>query len=210
MPAVTRKPGSTRARRRDRARTDLLAILRRLLEEGETFSEISVERLACDAGISRTTFYVYFEDKNDLLRAWFGAACEELDRAARGWWELAPGVDRDTRRAALARIVATYRPHGALMVATHDAVGQDPATRRLVEAAMADWIAGLERHIVAGQAAGRIDPSLPPAETAYWLQWMAERGLHQLPADADPESLDRLLDAYTAIVWNTLYAPVPR
>ena len=35
---------------------------------------------------------------------------------------------------------------------------------------------------------------------------MAERGLHQLVRDAPDEELAVLVDAYTCIVWNTLYA----
>jgi hypothetical protein len=48
---------------------------------------------------------------------------------------------------------------------------------------------------------------LPAAETAYWLQWMAERGLHRMVRAESRSSQDRLAEAYTSIVWNTLYAP---
>ena len=37
---------------------------------------------------------------------------------------------------------------------------------------------------------------------------MAERGLHQLVRTATDAELERLVDAYAGIVWNTLYAPV--
>lgn len=201
----TRK--SLRARRRDDARARLLEIVQRLLEAGETFNEISVERLAAEAGISRTTFYVYFEDKSDLLRAWFTDVTHQLNDAAAGWWSLGPGACREDLRDALARIVHSYRPHTTLMAATHDAVGYDAGARQLVIDAMNDYVSGLRRHIKAGQAAGFIDRSLPAAETAYWLQWMAERGLHQIPLDADEHEIERLIDAYTGIVWNALYAP---
>jgi hypothetical protein len=36
---------------------------------------------------------------------------------------------------------------------------------------------------------------------------MSERGLHQLVRQATDAEVDRLVEAYTAIVWNTLYAP---
>jgi AcrR family transcriptional regulator len=209
MPAVTRKPTRSRAQRRDRARGEVLAILRGLLERGQAFSEISVERLASEAGISRTTFYVYFEDKTDVLRAWYAEMTEELVAAAQHWWELGPDATRDDLRAALRRIVAAYRPHTALLTATHEAAGYDPGVRDLVESAMEIYIAGLRRHIRAGQRAGFIDPELPAAQTAFWLQWMAERGLHRAVAAPEPE-LERLIDAYAAILWNALYAPAAR
>jgi hypothetical protein len=67
-------------------------------------------------------------------------------------------------------------------------------------------IAGLRKHIRSGQAAGFVDERLPAAPTAAWLTWMAERGLHRLVRDAADADLTELVDAYTSIVWNTLYA----
>jgi hypothetical protein len=58
-----------------------------------------------------------------------------------------------------------------------------------------------------GQAAGFVDPDLPATQTTSWLTWMAERGFHQLVRGAEEAELRALIDAYTAIVWNTLYAP---
>jgi len=48
------------------------------------------------------------------------------------------------------------------------------------------------------------------AQTSYWLQWMAERGLHRMGRVREEEEVDRLIDAYAGIVWNTLYAPTQR
>jgi hypothetical protein len=45
-----------------------------------------------------------------------------------------------------------------------------------------------------------------PAETAAWLTWMAERGLHQSGRDATDGGDERLIDAYASIVWITLNA----
>jgi len=54
-------------------RRRLLEVVQQLLDEGESFTEMSVERLVSEAGISRSTFYVYFEDKGDLLRTTMSA-----------------------------------------------------------------------------------------------------------------------------------------
>ena len=69
-------------------------------------------------------------------------------------------------------------------------------------------VGGLRHHIREGQKAGFVDPKLLPQETAEWLAWMAERGIHQLIRTAKGKQLERLVDAYADIVWNTLYAPV--
>lgn len=200
----------TRARRREEARTRLLAVVERRLRAGETFADIKVGEIVAEAQLSRTTFYVYFEDKADLLRTWYDDVSITIMRAARTWWALGPAVDRDDLRSALAGIVAAYRPHPELMAATHEALGSDQAVRQSVDTAMENYIVGLTAHIERGQTAGFVDPALPPRDTAYWLQWMAERGLHRMVRNESSARTDALLDAYTLIVWNTLYAPARR
>lgn len=208
MPSVTRKRQSNRAARRDEIRHRLLEVVERLLDDGENFTEISVERMVAQADLARSTFYLYFEDKGDLLVAWFGEITGELESVARGWWNLGPEATRDDLRAALEHIVKAYRPHTTLMAAVYDAAAYDGEVRALVMAMMNRNIAGLRKHIRAGQKAGSVDPGLLPDQTAGWLTWMAERGLHQLVRTASEAELERLVDAYTAIIWNTLYAPV--
>lgn len=207
MPSVTRKRQSSRAARRDEIRHRLLEAVERLLEAGESFTEISVERMVAEAGLARSTFYLYFQDKGDLLVAWFAEITGELESAARGWWDLGPQATREDLRAALETIVKTYRPHTHLMAAMYDAAAYDAEVRSPVTAMMKRNIAGLRKHIRAGQEAGSVDPTLLADQTAGWLTWMAERGLHQLVRTASDAEVERLVDAYTGIIWNTLYAP---
>jgi AcrR family transcriptional regulator len=206
MPSVTRKTQTGRAERRDQIRARLLDAVERLLADGENFTELPVERLVSLAGVSRSTFYVYFEDKGELIRAWLADIIAELDVAAQGWWSLGADADWDDLRAALGRVVAVYRPHTTLMAAAFDAAAYDGGVREQVDQLMQRNTAGLRKHIRSGQAGGFVDEKLLAAQTAAWLTWMAERGLHQLVRDADEADLERLVDAYATIVWNTLYA----
>ena len=65
-------PRSDRGRRdrRGAAQEKLLAALERQLENGTSFAAVNVADLAADAGISRATFYIHFQDKVDLLEEW--------------------------------------------------------------------------------------------------------------------------------------------
>jgi AcrR family transcriptional regulator len=199
-----------RADRREQVGDRLLAAVEALLAEGSTYPEISVERMVGAAGMSRSTFYVYFEDKGQVLRAWFARIAEELAGAASAWWRLDGDVTRTDVHGALRTIVDTYRPHMALMAAVYDAATYDAGVREEVDTMMRANAAGLRKHIRAGQEAGWIAPNLPPAETAAWLTWMAERGFHLMLRQADDAQLRALTDAYTDVVWNALYAPVAR
>ncbi len=209
MASVTRKQQSTRTGRRDEMRDRLLIDVEQLIADGASYTELSVERLASIAGVSRSTFYVYFEDKSELLRAWFGEIIGQVGGAARRWWTLPGDATREDLHAALQHLVATYRPHALLMAAVVDASGYDPAVRAAVAEMMRGNTAGLRKHIREGQRAGSVDPDLRPAETASWLTWMAERGLHQLIRGASDPEVDRLVEAYTDIVWKTLYVGAP-
>src|SRR5665213_1836214 len=116
--------------------------------------------MVSEAGLSRSTFYVYFEDKGDLLRAWFAGVTTEVENAARDWWALGADASREDLRAALRGVVTIYRPHATLMAAMYDAAAYDPAVRELVDGMMGGNVAGLRKHIRAGQKAGFIDPEL--------------------------------------------------
>ena len=198
---------SPRARRRIEVRRQLVEVVDRLVGDGESYADLTVERLAQAAGMSRSTFYLYFEDKGELLRAWFESVSDELVDAARDWWALGPQVTRDDVHAALGAILRAYRPHVTLMAVTYDAAAHDPAVRELTQGLIDISVAGLRKHIRAGQKAGFVDPDLRPEQTAAWLTWMAERGFNQLVRGAGDAELTRLLDGYVDIVWKTLYLP---
>jgi AcrR family transcriptional regulator len=210
MPSVTRKAQNSRAARRDELRDQLLEVVERLIDEGESFTEISVERIVAEADISRTTFYVYFADKGDMLSAWFADIAAEVAAGSSGWWEMGAQSTREDLRGAIESAVNAYRPHIALMAASFHAAAYDATVHELTDAFMESNVASLCEHVIAGQKAGFVDPSLPAADVAVWLLWMAERGFHAIMRDVDDAELQRQIDAYTAIVWNTLYAPTHR
>ncbi|MGH2937431.1 MAG: TetR/AcrR family transcriptional regulator [Solirubrobacterales bacterium] len=208
MASVTRKTQSSRVERRQELLEQLLGVVEGLFADGETFTELSVERLVSEAGISRSTFYVYFEDKGELLNAWLEQIIDEVAESTGPWYGLTAEATRDDLRVALAQLIESYQPHTQLMAAVLDATTYDPSVRAGVEQIMRRNVAGLRHHICAGQRDGFIDPALPAKETAEWLTWMAERGFHQLIRTAVERELELLTDSYTDIVWSTLYAPV--
>jgi AcrR family transcriptional regulator len=209
MASVTRKTQSSRARRREEIQARLLDAVEQMLADGESYTEVSVERLVQHADISRSTFYVYFEDKGDLLRAWFAQITGLLEGAAGDWWSLEGDISRADVHAALDRITRAYRPHAALMAAVYDAATYDLAVRDEVRGMIDFNTAGLRKHIRTGQQAGWVATNLPAAETAAWLTWMAERGFHRMLRDAADEDVAGVVDAYTDVVWNALYRFAP-
>jgi AcrR family transcriptional regulator len=202
-PRKGRKQGQAR---RDELRGVVMAAVEGHLRSGASFAELNVADVAKEAGISRSTFYAYFVDKTNLLRTWYAEFNLGLLAAAREWWALDGSATHADLQRALGHIMEVYRLHPELLAATHEAIGLDEGVRDAVEEAMRQYIDGTRIHIESGQRAGFVDPALPAAETAYWLQWMAERTLHMM-ARRSGGDLGRMLEAYTQIIWNTLYAP---
>lgn len=174
--------------------------------QGESYTVLSVERIVREAGISRATFYVYFEDKSDLLRALAEDFMDRIIVAASDWWTLTADADKDDLRAAMRAIFDAYLPHKVVMAGVVEVASYDAGLQVLFGALLERTIADVARHIEQGQAGGYVTPGIDARRTAAWLTWMAERGLYQLVAPAPQETVERLLDSITDITWNTLYA----
>ena len=69
------------------------------MRDGASFTELSVDRLSTEAGISRASFYIYFEDKGHLLRRLAGQVFADLADSAERWWGVAWRHDPDDVRA---------------------------------------------------------------------------------------------------------------
>jgi AcrR family transcriptional regulator len=206
MPGRRGRPAADRSK----ARVELAHQILTAAEEAilsARFADLSIDQLTRQAGISRSKFYVYFQDKDDLVRAWFSDIWSQIHQAQSDWWTLDAESTRDDLRRALTRLVQAYRPHATLMAAVHDQALHNPTIRSEVDAVIQRNVSGLAVHIRAGQNAGFVDRHVDPDETAAWLTWMAERTQHALDPDLDEHTLQRHTDTYTDIVWQTLYAP---
>lgn len=205
MVSVARKPQTTRQQRREQIEGRLLEATERLMRDGASFTELSVDRLAGEAGISRATFYIYFEDKGQLLRQMARQVFGELEAAAAHWWQAVSRHDPQDLRTAMTLIIAGYRRHQVVIGALNEMAAYDPQVAATYREILVGISASLTRVIRDGQADGSIRPDLPPDATASALTWMVERACHQnLPYQ--PQSRDdELATALTQITWSALY-----
>jgi AcrR family transcriptional regulator len=187
-------------------RDRLGAAVEAMMAGGESYTELSVERIVTEGGISRATFYVYFEDKSDLLRALAEGFIERILEAASVWWNLPPSATKADLREALGGILEAYVPHKLVMAAVVEVASYDTRLQELFGGLIERTSAEVCKHIKRGQRGGYIATDLDARRTAAWLTWMAERGLYQLVAPASGAAHERLLDALCDITWNTLYA----
>ncbi|CAN5282782.1 TetR/AcrR family transcriptional regulator [soil metagenome] len=205
MPSVTRKPQANRQERRKQIESELLVATERLMSDGASFTELSVDRLATEAGISRASFYIYFEDKGHLLRRLTDQVFADLADSAQQWWSVASRRDPADVRTAVTGVVAGYRQHQALLVALSEMAGYDPQVSQLYRELLTAIAGQVTRVIEEGQATGAIRSDLPAEATASSLTWMVERSCQQnLPGR--PLSYDgELIEALTQVLWSSLY-----
>jgi AcrR family transcriptional regulator len=175
-----------------------------MLAAGEAYSDVSVARMIKQVGISRSTFYAYFDDKSDLLRAMGEDITIDLAEAGAAWFELESPTDREALRTALEPLFATYRRHQLLLRAITDAASYDAGMRSLHALLVERAINGLEGHLgtIAIGGGRRLDTT----RAATWLTWMLERGLYQIVAPASDEEAELQLDTVVELTWRILYA----
>jgi len=161
MASTTRRP-STAADRRAALEKRILSVIEEVLRGGVTYTELSVEQIAHAAGISRSTFYLYFRDKVDVLLRLSGSLKTESFAIAEAWRPCGPDGGLDGLARTYELILRHYRDHAALLSAINEVAAYDPAVR---EAWTADQdrfidnlVAGLEKEQQAGRTPADIDP----------------------------------------------------
>jgi AcrR family transcriptional regulator len=209
MASITRKKRPGRADSRTPTKQRLLLAVERLLSRGESFTEMSVGRLIAEAGVSRSTFYVHFADKGELLRALTSDIADELATAASVCWDLPANTTREDVTNGLLHLVEVYLPHADLLAAIVEMAGYDAVVRAHWISLMEQVIADAATHIRRGQGEGSIRSDVRPVETAQWLIWMIERGVYQLVRNAAPTDARALIDELGNIIWYRLYESRP-
>jgi len=199
VPSVTRRTPAPA--RRGSASERLIGATERLLDSGTPYIGLSVEQLCSEAGVARSTFYVHFRDKGELVIRVAERMLAQLSDAAEAWW--APGSDRGELLAATRRLVDVYARHRGVMVALSETAVYDPELRAVQEAMIDRRAEPLARLIEAGKADGSVR-DLHTRETVIALIGMVEVACERL-ASGDEDELDRLAEAITSIAWHALY-----
>jgi AcrR family transcriptional regulator len=192
------------ARRRELVERILPVVEARLQEEG-SYVTLTVDAILEDARLSRSTFYRYFKDKNELLVALIEPVLEDVRLAAIRPLDRTAAPTREELHAELRENFDIYRAHIPLLNALVEVSYSEPEIRDRFLAGFGNVHQTIAGHIARGQRDGFVRPDVRPDETAAWITWMAERGMTQLVALADDEARDRLAESLATMVWYTLY-----
>jgi len=201
-PAVQRPARRRAPARGDRREQAILEGARALLET-RPLSQLTIDELAGAAGISRSSFYFYFDSKQAVLGALLDGISEEL-AADNGPWLDGTAPDEPALRAATAATVALWRTHrGLLRQAWQGDTGdaQLLAWRTgVLERGTARTAARIERARAAGLA-----PDGPPSALvlARMVHALKNGLLAEHPADGDDAQLTQdLVTATLRLVYG--------
>ena len=184
----------------------ILATCERLLSE-RPLREIAVDELAAGAGISRPSFYFYFESKNAVLRALVGRVADEMYAEAEGWLEHEDDSPEVTVSRSIGAAAQQWRDHGPVLRAAVQTWGSVPELRAFWEDVVRRFVKQSAARIAEERESGTAPPGPDPEALAKALIWMNERCFYTSSLGADPSlDDDELVPTLTAIWLRSIYA----
>lgn len=196
--------GERRRRRRtpEVARAEILDSAEAMLRE-RPFRDLTVEEVMAPTGMAKSSFWVYFRDRHDLVAqvvARLGLALGDMtDR-----WLLGNGEAEADARAAIEGVVGVFVEHGPVLRAIADAGASDERLDGLYRGLVARFVDATAAHIRREQRAGRIR-QCDARETARALILMNERYLSEVFGRGPAPSRARAAEVLFWIWWRALY-----
>lgn len=191
-------------RRRDdpRKQATVLAFLHateELLEDGASFADLNVSRIAERAGRTRTAFYAHFEDRRELLLSLFEEVGGEALTAVRPFQEAEGTSIHEEITRSVAGLFGSFREHSTLLRAVVEAAGYDEGISALWGQIVGRFIESAQKRLLAEG----IDDERAGA-TATALVWMTERTCYQQAVRGGTGLKDDAAIAAVCLVWSSV------
>ncbi|TDV41327.1 TetR family transcriptional regulator [Actinophytocola oryzae] len=175
------------------------------LSTGTPYTEISVQRIAEQARIARSTFYLHFPDKSRLLITVADEALQGLFDAATAWWAAdhadgPAGVER-----AMTAMLRVYRAHPKVLPALAEVSCYDYEVASYWLGKVGAFVDTEQRRLEKEQRAGTVSVDLDCANTARLLAAMVERTISLHCAASGPEADPAVAKALARSIWLTIY-----
>lgn len=200
---LTRRTEPTSAKRAQ-VEHDVLHAVDTLLQDGVRWSDLSIEKIATTAGISRTAFYFYFKDKREVLMR----LLEEVGREVyeQSTWLNTGGGGREMLVAAMHGVHAIYEQHGALLQAVVEVSAVDATIAEVYQAILDVLATAAVARMSELEAAGEAHPVKPMEATARALVAMTERAFYTWRVEGEEitqQHADVLGEIWVRAVYGT-------
>jgi AcrR family transcriptional regulator len=198
-----RAAGAAKAEDNRDLRAMIMAATEQLLSE-KRLEEITVLDVIERAGVSRASFYIYFESKYAPLAALAEDVADKLYNVY--WAEYLGGDESPTLEVYTEhwrQTLDVWCEHRAVLVAAAAAWRADPTAIEGWHALWSRYVEDNEAFIERARARGEAPPGLDARTLAASLCWMSENALYLAFADAAPEFHDHgRLAEVQALIWH--------
>jgi AcrR family transcriptional regulator len=126
---------------------------------------LGVQRIVAEAKTARSTFYMHFRDKTELLLR-LATVLREQSYALISEWQARGETNSEDLARLYEKVIALYREHGAVLAAVTEVAAYDPAVRAFWAAQLDRFFAATEKRLRRDQESGRLDPRLDPVAAA--------------------------------------------
>lgn len=204
--AATRSPFDRRQpQRSDQRRTAILTALDEHLKQ-TGFDALNIAEVARAAGVGRSAFYFYFENKAAAVAALLEPMHEAL-MAANTILANTAEPPRSRVRDTLEAVVRTAEEHRYLFEAMWEARGANSAVRDMWDAARESFVPTVAAVIAADRAASRAPAGPDAAVLASLLMELNDRLVERIIVGG-PLTRRQLLEGAEAMWMGTIYGTV--
>jgi AcrR family transcriptional regulator len=202
MASITR-PRSQLSKRRAETEAAVLAAVDRLLRDGARFTELSVQRIADEAGVARSTFYLCFQDKIDVLLRLTSTLKDDIFAMGEKWSPAEGGVDG--LADIYVRQLAYYRDRAPIMAAIAEVTAYDEAFQDANVQSIRRFAKRISGRLRKEQQAGRLSAEVEPAIAGQVLAWSGEQVIARQVSIGDPANDAKVARELANAQWYGTY-----
>lgn len=203
-PSITRQSQRTRQRRSE-VEDRVVAATEQLLADGERFTNLGVQRIAEAAGIARSTFYVHFADKSELLMRLSDAATAGIFDSASDWFKNRHEKGVDGLADALLAMISEYRAHSPALRAIAEVSAYDDEILAHWQQSILGFAGGLVDALREDQAAGRVRKDIDIDAAVRFISLGTESLVAQQSMHGDESDDERTARGAAPVIWNAMY-----
>ena len=177
-----------------------------LLEE-QPLADLTVADVIASAGVSRGSFYFYFESKEAVVAGLLERIIDEVHEASLPWFERGDTNPEAALREAIGGSLALWRRHAPVLRSAVESWQTDEEIRTLWEGVLERFTGAAADRIEADREAGVAPAGVAARALAWALVAMNERCFYLALLESDAMGDKQLVEALTSIWFASLYGP---
>jgi len=184
----------------------MMRAIAELTEKGQSFTEVPVEQLARQAGISRATFYLHYRDKAALVERLALRLSGEILTITDHWIRYADRANWADVHNAMRLVVETWEDNATIFGLLIETSVYDAKVRDFYNELKTQIAQNTHAVIDKARASNMLNPHCPD-DIAHLIVEAVERCCYRFSALPGRPRAPWLIDSLTHLCWSTIYHP---